>query len=102
MVYNKLVRDKIPEIIIKDGHKCDFTYMKDSDYEEALKQKLVEEAKEFAESGNIEELADIFEVVGCILDVNGWTYDKVYQVALDKEKERGSFYDKVFLVSVDE
>ena len=64
--YNKLVRDKIPEIIEKDNKKCEIKILNDEEYKKALSLKLVEEANEFLESNNIDELADVLEVIDAI------------------------------------
>ena len=61
--YNKLVRDRIPEIIEANGHKCETRVLNDDEYLLELKNKLQEEVNEFLESGSVEELADILEVV---------------------------------------
>lgn len=97
MVHNKLVRDNIPNIIKESGHECKYRILNDKEFLEELKRKLVEESIEYCNSGDIEELADVFEVIGFILDCNNWTYDKVYQVAHEKAEKRGVFYKKYFL-----
>lgn len=95
--YNKLVRDRIPEIIENSGSRYSIRTLDEEEFGKCIKAKLVEEAKEYEESGEIEELADIFEVIGYILDINGWTYDEVYQKALEKLKKRGGFDKRIFL-----
>ena len=62
-VYNKLVRDKIPEIIEASGKTCTCETLRDGQYIEFLNQKLLEEVNEYLESGLVEELADIGEVM---------------------------------------
>ena len=57
--YNKLIRDKIPEIIESSGKKCDIEVLNDEQYLEYLNKKIMEEVKEYLESGEIEELADL-------------------------------------------
>ena len=67
-VYNKLVRDKIPEIISADnGSICKTRIMDDKEYLKALDAKLQEELCEYLESGSIEELADLEEVIRAVL-----------------------------------
>lgn len=103
MIYNKLVRDKIPEIIASKNKKYNIKYLKDDELKDALNNKLLEEANEFIESDHdIEEMADIFEVIGAILDLNNWTYDMVSQVQLDKVKARGAFEKGIFLIEAEE
>ena len=67
-VYNKLVRDKIPEIIEASGKTCTCETLRDGQYIEFLNQKLLEEVNEYLESGLVEELADIGEVMHAILE----------------------------------
>ncbi|MBV1821012.1 nucleoside triphosphate pyrophosphohydrolase, partial [Bacteroidales bacterium MSK.15.36] len=62
-IYNKLVRDNIPEIIEKDGKKFDIRYAQKEELISLLEAKLQEEAKEFSEDKNLEELADLMEVI---------------------------------------
>ena len=59
-IYNKLVRDRIPEIIEADGRKCETVILSDEEYIAALDKKLSEELAEYLESGSLEELADLF------------------------------------------
>lgn len=103
MIYNKLVRDKIPEIIASKNKKYNIKYLKDDELKDALNNKLLEEVNEFIESDHdIEEMADIFEVIGAILDLNNWTYDMIGQVQLDKVKARGAFEKGIFLIEAEE
>ena len=62
-VHNKLVRDKIPAIIVSKGQKAVTKTLSDADYVESLRQKLLEEVNEFLADNNTEELADILEVI---------------------------------------
>ena len=63
MKYDKLIRDRIPEIIAQSGKTCLVETLSDSNYFDYLSRKLVEEAKEFLESRDTEELADLEEVL---------------------------------------
>ena len=58
-IYNKLVRDKIPTIIAVNGNTCKTRIMEDDEYLNSLNIKMQEELKEYLESGDIEELADL-------------------------------------------
>ena len=103
VVYNKLVRDKIPEIIKNSGQTPVYRKITGDELEAAAKQKLREEVEEFLASDmDIEEMADIFEVIGLLMDINGWTYDQIGQVQLDKEKRRGSFHNRILLERTEE
>lgn len=102
-VYNKLVRDKIPEIIAADnGKTCVTRIMEDDEYLETLNTKMQEELKEYLESGDVEELADLEEVLRAILDVKHVSYKEFEDVRNAKVEKRGAFKKKIFLVSVDD
>lgn len=101
--YNKLVRDKIPEIIKSNGAKSINTrILSDEEYLIALNTKLQEELKEYLESGEVEELADLEEVLRAILDAKQTSYSAFEDIRLKKSEKRGAFKDKIFLESVDE
>ncbi|MCK9224609.1 MAG: nucleoside triphosphate pyrophosphohydrolase, partial [Candidatus Muirbacterium halophilum] len=68
IVYNKLIRDNIPQIIKKSGKECDIEILTDNEYIKELDKKLEEEYIEYKESKNIEELADIVEVIYAIIE----------------------------------
>ena len=68
-IYNKLVRDKIPEIINSDNGVAITRTLHDVEYLNELNKKLQEEVKEYLEADNIEELADIVEVIYGILNL---------------------------------
>lgn len=100
-IYNKLVRDKIPEIIAKDnGKTCVTRIMNDEEYLSALNLKLQEELKEYLDGNNVEELADLEEVLRAILDVKGVSYDDFEAIRKEKAENRGAFKKKIFLESV--
>lgn len=67
-VYNKLVRDKIPQEINKmKGRQANYKILSDDEYLQELDKKLFEEAHEFIEEHSVEELADLMEVVFAII-----------------------------------
>ena len=102
-IYNKLVRDKIPEIIMNnDSSSCKTRVLSDSEYLKALDAKLQEELNEYLSSGEIEELADLEEVLRAILDAKHTSYTEFENIRLNKVNKRGSFKNKIFLESVDE
>ena len=102
-VYNKLVRDKIPEIIAGDnGKTCVTRIMEDGEYLETLNTKMQEELKEYLESGDVEELADLEEVLRAILDVKNVSYEEFENIRNTKVEKRGAFKKKIFLESVDD
>ena len=101
-VYNKLVRDKIPEIIKADGAKPVTRKLDDKQYLEALVEKLKEELAEFVEEFSAEELADIQEVVHALRDAIGKTYEELETIRTQKATKNGSFKDKIFLERVED
>lgn len=101
--YNKLVRDKIPEIIEKEGKSFLFRKLYfDREYENALKEKLLEECNEYFESENAEELVDIAEVILALLKFKGIILDEFESMRLAKNIEKGSFDNQIFLICAEE
>lgn len=101
--YNKLVRDKIPDIIEQSGNQCEIVILSDQDYQQALRQKLIEEATEVAQAQNTqlaEELADLYEVIDSLLMAAGINPETVVAQQQKKQEERGSFQEKIQLRSV--
>lgn len=98
-IYNKLVRDNIPEIMISKGANPVTRILSDEEYLKELNKKLLEEVKEYLESSEIEELADIEEVILAILNTKELTRDNLEEVRLTKVKKRGAFNKKIFLES---
>ncbi len=101
-IYNKLVRDKIPEIINKNGSTCVTKILNNEEYLKSLNIKLEEELKEYLESGDVEELADLEEVLRAILDAKKIDYTDFEKIRNSKNEKRGSFKKKIFLESVDD
>ena len=101
-VYNKLVRDKIPEIIKADGKECKTRILSKDEYIAALETKLNEEVAEYQEDKNLEEMADVLEVLQAICLARGYSLDELEAMRIKKAKERGGFKDKIFLEYVAE
>lgn len=99
MVYNKLVRDKIPQIIERQGKTANTRILSDEEYTRALEQKLDEEAGEFHKGKNLEELADILEVVYALAESIGCTKEELMEIYQKKHEERGGFADRILLIS---
>ena len=99
-IYNKLVRDKIPEIIASDnGKTCVTRIMEDDEYLETLNTKMQEELKEYLESGDVEELADLEEVLRAILDFKQVAHETFEKIRIEKVNKRGAFKERLFLIS---
>lgn len=99
--HNKLVRDKIPDIIRNSGNDCKTTTLSNLDYIEALRQKLVEEAKEVAIAKPEElaqELADVMEVIDALLAATGIEPEKVKEIQTEKRSRRGGFDNRIKLL----
>ena len=99
MVYNKLVRDKIPAIIDAQGKKANIRILNDEEYRRALETKLDEEVSEYHKDRNLEELADILEVVYALTESLGHSKEELLEACEKKRQERSGFHDRVFLIS---
>ena len=99
-VYNKLVRDKIPEIIENSGKKAITTVLNDEEYLTELDRKLNEECAEYQQDKSIEELADMLEVIYAITLARGYSVGELEQVRREKTEKRGGFNDRIFLKEV--
>lgn len=100
IIYNKLVRDKIPEIIREDDKDCEIEYLSKSEHLEFLNKKLSEELEEYLENYNIEELADLLEVIYSILDLKGISKEKIDIIRNEKNRKRGKFNKGIKLIKV--
>lgn len=100
--YDKLVRDRIPELVEESGETPETHVADDAEYERRLREKLVEEATEFGEDGDIEELADVAEVVRAIREFRGVDRDELVDLRDEKAAERGGFEDRIVLDAVEE
>ena len=99
-IYNKLVRDKIPEIILKDNELPSTRILNDEEYIQELNKKLQEEVNEYLEAENIEEMVDILEVIRAILEHKGVTYEEIEEKRIKKANKRGAFKEKIYLEKV--
>lgn len=96
-VYNKLVRDKITDIIEADGRIAKYRILDNNEYRKELNSKLQEEVKEYLDDNNVEELADIVEVIYGILNSLDVTIDEFEKVRIKKQEERGAFNKRIYL-----
>lgn len=101
-VYNKLVRDRIPEIIESDGRKCTTEILTDDRWLQMVDAKLDEELAEYQESKSLEELADLLEVMRAVVNARGWSWEQLEQVRQEKAARRGGFEKKILLKEVSE
>ena len=96
--YNKLVRDRIPEIIEASGVTCKTKILSDEEYLKMIDAKLDEELAEYHKDQNIEELADLLEVIYAATLARGYTLEKLESMRIQKAEERGGFKEKILLI----
>ena len=96
MSEGKLVRDKIPEIIMADGKKPITRILEHDEYLAELDKKLNEEIAEYQADKSIEEMADVLEVLFAICEARGHSVKELMDVRNDKWEKRGGFEQKIF------
>ena len=101
IIYNKLVRDKIPEIIEVSGKTCETKILSNEEYLQMLDKKLDEELAEYRKDQNIEELADLLEVLYATAKARGYSIEELEHVRGEKQKARGGFEGRILLKSVE-
>ncbi len=99
MEYHKLVRDKIPELMAAQGKNPQTCVLEGAAWQAALEKKLDEEVAEFHADKNLEELADILEVLLSLTETLGHTSEELEQVRREKQIKRGGFRKGIFLIS---
>ncbi|MBP0006170.1 MAG: nucleoside triphosphate pyrophosphohydrolase [Cyanobacteria bacterium SBC] len=101
----KLVRDRIPEIIRKAGKACAVERLDDVDYRRALREKLIEEAREVAEATNeaelVAELADLSEVIDTLMETYGIDRSIVFAKQEQRSLDRGRFRQRLKLLWIE-
>ncbi|AQQ61670.1 MULTISPECIES: nucleoside triphosphate pyrophosphohydrolase [Bacillus] len=102
--YNKLVRDRIPEIIENNGKTFTTRILDEKEYIEEVSKKTQEELAEYLEAESkehkVEELADLLELVNALAKHEGTTLEEINNIRKKKAEERGGFSDRVFLIEV--
>ena len=99
-IYNKLVRDRIPEIIEKNGKRCICETLLQDQFIAMPDAKLDEELAEYQQSKSLEELADLLEVMGAVVRARGYTWDQLTDIRKKKKEERGGFEKRILLKEV--
>lgn len=102
IAHNKLVRDRIPQIIMQSGKTCITRTLSDDEYLSALDAKLREELNEYLADGSMEELADLLEVMMAAAEARGHTFAEVEVIRRTKAEKRGGFRERIWLESVSE
>ena len=100
--YNKLVRDKIPEIIENDGRKAKVRILSDEEYIAELDKKLNEEVNEYQTDKSLEEMADVLEVLHAICKARGYKVEELEKKRSEKHADRGGFDKKLYLMHVED
>lgn len=103
-VYNKLVRDRIPDIIKAAGKTFTTRILDDEKYRQELRKKAYEELQEYMNAKDddtaLEELADLLEIMHALAECHGSSIEHVEQIRAEKREKRGGFKEKIFLVEV--
>ena len=102
-VYNKLVRDNIPDIIKDKGEEPVIRILNDDEYKIELEKKLYEEYQEVISASGVdrlEELADMLEVIRALAKLENNDLNDIIKIADEKNIKRGSFNNKIFLERV--
>lgn len=99
-VYDKLVRDRIPEVIRASGKECETSIVSGDKKTELLEKKLMEEVGEFMEAKNLEELADVMEVLFGLAEDLGYSEEDLVRAREEKREERGGFKKGIVLERV--
>lgn len=103
-VYNKLVRDLIPQVIQGSGKECRTRILDEEEYKQELIIKLKEESEEYFTAQNskesLEELADMLEVIRALSAVHGSSWEELDALRKKKAEARGGFEERVYLIDV--
>jgi predicted house-cleaning noncanonical NTP pyrophosphatase (MazG superfamily) len=99
--YNKVIRDKMPEIIADSGKKYTLKQLDDASFLAEIEKKLIEEVNEYSESKDIEELADLLEVIYRISELRGVNSDELDEIRKEKAEKRGKFASNLFLIDAE-
>jgi predicted house-cleaning noncanonical NTP pyrophosphatase (MazG superfamily) len=105
VAYNKLIRDRIPQIIEAGGGRPVTRVLDEASYHTALLAKLVEEAQEASAAAAEDlpaELADVFEVLQALTRAASITWNQLLTLAASKRSQRGGFEQRLFLEYVDQ
>lgn len=99
--YYKLVRDRIPQIIVESGGKANYRHLDEDQVFNVLVDKIREEAEELRISRSPEELADLLSIINGLIDNLNLRKQDIIKAERKKTKKRGGFKDRVFLESVE-
>lgn len=100
VIVNKLVRDKIPEIIEAGGQDCEYRILSEEDVIYALETKLDEELTEYRQDHSLEELVDIVTVLHALIEARGYSFKEFVDTFVKKYNARGGFDKRIYLQSI--
>ncbi|MDD4565191.1 MAG: nucleoside triphosphate pyrophosphohydrolase [Eubacteriales bacterium] len=100
--YNKLVRDKIPQLIEESGRSYNSRILNEQEYFDALIDKVIEEIEEYRISSLEEEIADVYEALDCLIQLKEYEPMHLDYLQLIRKEARGSFKEKVLLIDVED
>ncbi|WP_139490116.1 nucleoside triphosphate pyrophosphohydrolase [Brevibacillus dissolubilis] len=105
-IYNKLIRDRIPQIMDEAGKTYTIRTLSDDEYKTELQKKCQEELNEYLAAENdtdsVEELADLLELIHTLVRIHGSTPEELEAVRVKKAEKRGGFEEKLFLIEVED
>ncbi|MUT65717.1 nucleoside triphosphate pyrophosphohydrolase [Paenibacillus sp. NEAU-GSW1] len=103
-IYNKLVRDRIPEIIEKQGLEFSSRILDSEEYVAELRKKVLEETGEYLSAQTnkdaVEELADVLEIIQALAEAHGASVQELERVRAEKAEKRGGFKERIYLIEV--
>lgn len=100
--YNKLVRDRVPEIFETSGRKVEYKILSDSQVLLALQEKLLEKAQNFAKRPSENEISDMFELMDTIIEKFQYEQMHIDYLKLKNREAKGGYTKNVYLISVEE
>lgn len=105
-IYNKLVRDRIPEIIEKARKRHTVRVLEQDEYKQELQKKCGEEWEEYLRARNdqeaVEELADLLEIIYALAEVHDSSLEELEEIRREKAEKRGGFQDRLYLIEVED
>ncbi|KIL76064.1 nucleoside triphosphate pyrophosphohydrolase [Bacillus badius] len=105
-IYNKLVRDRIPEIIAQSGKTSSTRILDEAEYIQEIRQKMNEELAEYKAAANdeeaMEELADMLELLHAAAVIHGADFNRLEAIREQKAEKRGGFRERIFLIEVED
>ena len=99
--FNKIVRDNIPRIIKSTGRNCLYRICTDEEAITKLMDKIEEEYIELKQSNNPEEIADLLEVIECLISKMGYSVDEINRIKESKKQRNGSFNNNIVLIEAE-